>query len=388
MRSSSKPRGILVSRERWSIVRSVDVAIIGAGPAGALCAWALARRGLDVMLVGEVKNDARVGEMLSAAAVRMLALAGISSATEVGEPVSLLRTAWGSGTALAHWPAAWAGGPSAEAGGLRGARVCVRPELDYCLQQEATRAGAHLHVGRVVKGFEKQKDTWQIQISHKEQLLEFRSAFLIEATGQRARSLAWPDLHRHPVDRMVAIHAEIERPETFREGMVVIEACREGWWYAAPSRPSHYAVVFFTDADLVAAGDTHASFAEVATRTIHIAPFAERVLSSKIVSARTSIRSVLWRDRWIAIGDAAWFLDPLSGSGIHRALADGLAAADVVADYLAGETMSARAYATAKARAFFSALKQRQAHYAAEQRWPSSPFWLRRHTEHVTFVPQ
>ncbi|WP_352735615.1 FAD-dependent oxidoreductase [Mesorhizobium sp. M0460] len=45
-------------------MKSVDVAIIGAGPAGALCAWALARRGLDVMLVDEVKNGARVGEML------------------------------------------------------------------------------------------------------------------------------------------------------------------------------------------------------------------------------------------------------------------------------------------------------------------------------------
>ncbi|NEJ17753.1 FAD-dependent oxidoreductase [Rhizobium leguminosarum] len=369
-------------------MKSVDVAIIGAGPAGALCAWALARRGLDVMLVDEAKNDARVGEMLSAEAVRMLALSGLCSATAVGEPVFLLRAAWGSAAALAHWPAAWAGSPSPEAGGLHGARVCVRPELDYQLQQEATRAGAHLHVGRVVKVFQKQKDGWQIQVSDKEQLLEFRSAFLVEATGTRARSLAWPDLHRHPVDRMVAIHAEIERPEPFREGMVVIEACREGWWYAAPSRPSRYAVVFFTDADLVAAGDTHATFVEVATRTNHVAPLAERALSSKVVSARTSIRSVLWRDRWIAIGDAAWFLDPLSGSGIHRALVDGLAAADVVADYLAGGTMSARAYATAKAMAFFSALKQRQAHYSAEQRWSSSPFWLRRHTEHVTFVPQ
>ena len=37
-------------------------------------------------------------------------------------------------------------------------------------------------------------------------------------------------------------------------------------------------------------------------------------------------------DDWLAVGDAAWTLDPLSGAGVERAVRDGARAADALSE--------------------------------------------------------
>jgi flavin-dependent dehydrogenase len=57
-------------------------------------------------------------------------------------------------------------------------------------------------------------------------------------------------------------------------------------------------------------------------------------------------------DRWLLVGDAAGFLDPFTGEGLHRALVSARLAAHHVDRFLDGEHGALRAYDRAMARRF------------------------------------
>jgi flavin-dependent dehydrogenase len=98
----------------------------------------------------------------------------------------------------------------------------------------------------------------------------------------------------------------------------------------------------------------------------------------RVANARTSVRTHLWRTRWLAIGDAAWFLDPLSGNGIERAIDDGVLAAQAISDAIGGDPEALRVDALRRLKAFREAIAVQQRVYAVERRWVGSEFWLRR----------
>jgi Tryptophan halogenase len=96
-------------------------------------------------------------------------------------------------------------------------------------------------------------------------------------------------------------------------------------------------------------------------------------------SARSSIRRLLWRESYLAIGDAACFIDPLSGTGIERAIEDGISAADALSTALTGGgPEQLRANAMRRARAFQDGLDLQRRYYGAVGRWADAPFWSRR----------
>ncbi len=82
---------------------------------------------------------------------------------------------------------------------------------------------------------------------------------------------------------------------------------------------------------------------------------------------------------WVAVGDAAWSCDPLTAQGITKALADGIAAAEALADRWRGAGCEALAsYQTASFARFTANLRLRAALYDAEARWPDALFWRKR----------
>jgi flavin-dependent dehydrogenase len=78
--------------------------------------------------------------------------------------------------------------------------------------------------------------------------------------------------------------------------------------------------------------------------------------------------------RWLAIGDAATALDPLSSHGLGNALFTGMRAGEAIA------TGDFAAYEKAVDTMWNAYVSRRRELYAAERRWPSSPFWSRRYT--------
>ena len=78
--------------------------------------------------------------------------------------------------------------------------------------------------------------------------------------------------------------------------------------------------------------------------------------------------------RWLAIGDAATALDPLSSHGLGNALFTGMRAAEAIA------TGNFDDYERAVDKMWNVYVSRRRELYASERRWPSSPFWSRRYT--------
>jgi flavin-dependent dehydrogenase len=80
---------------------------------------------------------------------------------------------------------------------------------------------------------------------------------------------------------------------------------------------------------------------------------------------------------WVAVGDAARTVDPLSGQGVTEACRSAIQAAEALADR--GDASALRALSAGNAAAHRRDVVTGLGHYRRETRWPRSPFWVRRH---------
>jgi flavin-dependent dehydrogenase len=94
--------------------------------------------------------------------------------------------------------------------------------------------------------------------------------------------------------------------------------------------------------------------------------------------------------QWAALGDAAISLDPLSSQGMFNAMASAMQLKEllVASDSLSTPNSSKEAHFqktyTQQINAIWDQyLYHKSIFYKAEMRWKGSPFWKRRHTNHL-----
>ena len=83
---------------------------------------------------------------------------------------------------------------------------------------------------------------------------------------------------------------------------------------------------------------------------------------------------------WLAVGDAAATVDPLSSQGILKALRGGIFASYAIGDRLRGDTGALARYARWVAAEHDGDGVARATVYGRERRWADAPFWRRRLT--------
>ncbi len=81
---------------------------------------------------------------------------------------------------------------------------------------------------------------------------------------------------------------------------------------------------------------------------------------------------------WVAVGDAAIGMDPLTSSGINSALADGIAVAQAMLSSMQGDDNALREHAQKIDQTLQRYLLERVAFYGREKRWLEQAFWARR----------
>ena len=81
------------------------------------------------------------------------------------------------------------------------------------------------------------------------------------------------------------------------------------------------------------------------------------------------------------IGDAAGFVDPLSGEGIHGAVSSGIAVAPAVEDYLAGRVKNLGGYHSTMAREVVPNMEASRALMEIFHAWPDPFVWLLQHSD-------
>jgi flavin-dependent dehydrogenase len=98
----------------------------------------------------------------------------------------------------------------------------------------------------------------------------------------------------------------------------------------------------------------------------------------KVRAAGTSVLTQFAGNGWIAIGDAAIALDPLSSQGVLAALESSSAALNAIQTHLSGFAHGMQQYIDLQRDAARRLLRQRQRLYDVEKRWLLSAFWRRR----------
>ena len=359
-----------------------DVAIAGGGPAGAIAALTLVSAGADVVLIeGSRYAEPRVGEMLPPSARPLLVRLGLWEAVAaLGAKRSHgHESAWG-GPELAARPFIFH--PHGHGWHLDRAR------FDAMLAARAAYAGAHLLDGTQVSRCDQTpENSFELKLRNGDASDSTLSArAVIDATGRGAVLARRLGARRLVLDRLVGV-AAVYRAAPAEGGSTLVEAAADGWWYCAPAPPSGKIAIFMTDADLchsrrrAGLGSWLRALDETRHTRERLAG-CDRIWGPRVFSAishRLDRRDA--SGRWLAAGDAALAVDPLSSSGIVRALRTGEAAAYAIWRWLQGDGTSAQSYERELEAEFAQYLRERRANYALEMRWRNEPFWQRRFRE-------
>jgi flavin-dependent dehydrogenase len=251
-----------------------------------------------------------------------------------------------------------------------------RRRFEQLLSARAVEAGVQRRTGtRVVDAT--RNGAWKLQCADGSSV---EAPFVLDATG-RASWFAHRAAARRIVDDvLVAIAAFLQTSSTpDPDSWTLVEAVADGWWYTAVLPDARLAAMFVTDPAVIA--PRHASSMDGWTELLAHAPRTrERIAGHgyrltappKLVDAGSARLDTAAGEGWLAIGDAALTLDPLSSHGITSALATGIEAAAAI-----GSGDSAR-YQAILHTTWNAYTAMRRDLYATERRWANSPFWQRR----------
>ena len=354
--------------------RASEFLIVGGGPAGASAAIALATFGRKVVVVERSDySGCRFGETLPPAANPVLDRLGLDRAAldNCGIRCPGTVSAWGGDSPYRNDALFDPAGD-----GLH----LDRAAFDRLLAGRAAVCGVKLWTGCLVRSCRRIGNAWHVFVSRPDGHHKVVAANLIDASGRTP----WPGRlsHRSTFDRQVAVVACFELDEaTNIDRWTWVESAPCGWWYSAFLPGGRYVAAYFTDADLLAApaGSRERRFNELLGQTHWTrrqACGARSLESLRVVPASSTLATPIVGDGWVAVGDAASTIDPLSSHGILYAITSGLNAA---AALLAPDREAALArYAQEITAQFHDDLATRAQFYQRERRWLDSPYWHRR----------
>jgi len=345
----------------------VDVAIVGAGPAGTTLAAALARRGVDVLVLerSPAWHWRAGGVFASPAAVAALRRAGSSEATvrAVTQPIPAMRLETPAGTTVRLTYGADDGRPMAVG--------FDRSALDPALERLAIESGATIARGITVHAVRLGRSIGPgtphlLDLGDR----EVAARVVVGADGThsvvaRAAGVARPA--RLPPRIGLTWHVTDPRPETDPPVDARMVVGRDAYVGLArvPGGRLNIGVVLGPS---WLAGLSAEGAAPTVRRVLDAiprrdddpvdwgaAPVCDRIAGASPLGMRVTRRA---GPGWFLVGDACGFLDPFTGEGIHRALVSTELAAPAILSALgrgrddADAARAAAAYDRAMTRRF------------------------------------
>jgi flavin-dependent dehydrogenase len=224
-----------------------------------------------------------------------------------------------------------------------------------------------------------------LQDSDKKQYL-VTCNFVIDATGTRSSFARKQASIKTLNDDLACITGFFNNQSdgSFNE-LTLLEAVEYGWWYSAKLPNNRLAVALACDKSFC----KHFKINKLENwyqlfkqHSSHIYPKMknyEFISDSLLVNATPSfILDKISNSNWLAIGDAASAYDPISAQGIYKAMANGITAAKAILENISGNPQAIKNYDAIVRLDYDNYIANKNYLYSQENRWPKSPFWKNR----------
>ena len=328
-----------------------DVIVSGAGPSGAATAAMLAQKGYDVLLFDRhvFPRDKVCGDAVPAGAVSLLRSLGMGEKIEKAEaegkfyPLDGLRVISPRGYEMRA--------EFGDHGDNSRSYVAPRMHFDATVQAHAVDCGAEFRVGTVKKPLQENGRVVGVTVEENGTLHDIRASMVVGADGVTSpitRTLR-PESNQHAdVHRAVALRAYIEDLEEY-PGEVEFYLYREilpGYAWIFPTGPNQANIGLGMRLD------------HFRQRKENLKNLLQQFLDMPAIKKRLKrggeLRAVAtWQlnfgsqnnlqhayDGALLVGDAAGFINPLTGGGIHNGLLSAKAAATTIDEALRANNTS------------------------------------------------
>jgi len=320
-----------------------DVIIAGGGPAGSSAAINLASQGARVLLVEQKKfpRPKLCGEFISPECLALFESLGVANQMLAARPAKLAETVFYSRSGkCARVPSSWFGSTGIALG-------LSRAEMDERLLRRASDAGAHVIEDAQVTNLLVEDDSVRgVTVKHNGVEANYLSAVTIDATG-RSRSLVR--------------HVTSQNTKRERAPMVAFKAHLENTGVAPGACEIYFYRGGYGGLSNIENGLSNLCFIASARDVRACGASADRVMREVICQnqrAKETLQNARLQSPWLAvslegfgrhsiapmigllaIGDAASFIDPFTGSGMLMALQSGeLAANEIGKSFAANPT--------------------------------------------------
>ncbi len=361
-----------------------DIVVAGGGPAGATVSRLLAGLGFRVVLLEKARFPRyQIGESLPPSILSLLDFLGLRQCVE---GAGFLRmpghtALWGSPHPRTSY--------YSEDHTRLGFQVW-REEFDRLLLEEARKGGVWVQEGVAVERVEWEGGVRVFFRGLSDLRGEVRASFFVDATG-RSGILARQGLRqRDGAFQTLALTAYWQGalgPEGRDFANTLVEAYPDGLVWSVPLHNGLRNVTLLVDWQ-EGAKIRREGLGRFYTAELKKAPYVLALLEhARVVCPPKALDASLYTARsfggkgFLLVGDAGFFLDPLSSEGVHKAMASATTAAVVVNTILKRPSMAQHAlrfYEEGQRASYLSHYYEAARYYREEGRWPDRPFWRKR----------
>jgi flavin-dependent dehydrogenase len=312
-----------------------EVIVIGGGPAGSTVAARLAQRGRRVLLLEKERFPRfHIGESLLPCSMPLFEELAVMPALQahgfLPKFAAEFVTADGSLARRYAFADGLIPGPSS-------AFQVDRSEFDKLLLDNARAHGVTVCEGAHVTTFSVERDGVSVAARDGFREIAIRGQLMIDATGQQ--SLLAGRLNLRQMDRELkhfAVFSHFEgawRHSGEREGDISVVLVPGGWWWIIPLRGDRTSLGLVGPTAMLGGRKSDDVYLdEQIERTPYLKErlgAAHRVAPVRTISDYSYVSRKLVGDRWLLVGDAAAFIDPVFSTGVYLGMIGAFRAADV-----------------------------------------------------------
>ena len=300
----------------------MDVFVLGAGVAGLCAAIRLLDMGYKVgMLEQEEFPRPQIGESLSPGIYNIFDFLKLSHLLEDAMYLKQIsaKVIWENKEEIYH-----------RNGSKNGGLVVDRSTLDLELLKFAKTQGLLVFQPAKLLDQSYADKEWTITISEQSNEIKVKTKIVLDARGRKGTLLN---------DRVavapttVAVWTHINNHSLCKEAL--IEAVEDAWLWGSPVSQNRYRIMAFTD-PITIKKNKAVHLLDYVSKTTLFSQFKNKIKNGLIETCTVNsyVNKDPWNNQWIKLGEAAFTLDPLSSTGVEKAMRFSLQVAIAVNSYL------------------------------------------------------